>query len=267
MLTTLRGNTAPLYAIAGPNTGIDKPGQLSEDAQGNLYVVNGSRFVSSSHPAVLVFARGASGNVVPLRKLAVYPGLVNVQAMTVDQTTGKIFVIEDDGKYPGGSSDTTVLRYAADAAGNATPQAHATTDLAQATLQLASDSTGKNLIDAHFTNTEDNANEGVETLVKQSSTKTGIVMSPYSISSLYVAGVADDPTTHSYLTIASGVGIYRFAEATVGTGSSGGSAHFFYAAGHFLDHERHLWNSTCSRAGTNPVHVCYTQHGFRWLQN
>ena len=87
-----QGNTAPLYVIAGPNTEINSPGQLSEDAQGNLYVANGNHLQTSQNPAVLVFAHGANGNVAPIRNLSgPLTGIHDVWAMTVDQTTGEIW--------------------------------------------------------------------------------------------------------------------------------------------------------------------------------
>jgi hypothetical protein len=56
-----KGNTAPLRVIVGSKTGISALGQLSEDAQGNLYVANGHGGLAvSSNPAVLVFAPGAN---------------------------------------------------------------------------------------------------------------------------------------------------------------------------------------------------------------
>jgi len=95
-----QGDTAPLKVIAGSKTGINNPGQLSEDAQGNLYVANNASpaaSTSTAYGSVLVFAHGANGNTAPIRKL-VGPatdliGVLGVQGLTVDKRTGKIFVI------------------------------------------------------------------------------------------------------------------------------------------------------------------------------
>ena len=77
------GNTSPLKVIAGPKTGISSPGALSEDSQGDLYVANGFFDGPSATPAILVFAKGANGNVAPIRKLAgPLTGIHNVAAIT-----------------------------------------------------------------------------------------------------------------------------------------------------------------------------------------
>jgi len=92
-----KGNTKPLRVIVGSNTGIDMPGQLSGDAQGHLYVANGSFGTTgqSSHPAVLVFAAGANGNVTPIRKLAgARTGIHHIDGLVVDKSTGEIFVVD-----------------------------------------------------------------------------------------------------------------------------------------------------------------------------
>jgi hypothetical protein len=213
-----QGNTAPLYTIAGSKTQLSTPGQLSEDAQGDLYVADGHNFKLgvSTPPAVLVFAHGAHGNVAPIRKLNLPPGFVDIQAMTVDQITGKFFVLADAGNAQAGS---VALRYAPGANGNAVPLARA--DAAFPAVQLGSDSTGINLIEAHTGNSPSGVGYGVETMVKQFPNNTAVSVKD-EISWLGPAGLVDDPTTKTYLVSAPGVGIYRLAENTQGSGGGPG---------------------------------------------
>jgi hypothetical protein len=208
------GNTAPLRVIAGSNTGLNNPGQLSEDAQGNLYVANGSLFEPSTNPGILVFAHGVKGNVAPLRKLNPATGLIRIEAMTVDKKTGKLFVFEDAGdiRLP------SLLRFPPKAAGNTAPFARASVTFPA--LQLASDSTGNNLIEAHFAILASDVGFGVETLVKQFYNNTSPTVL-YDTSFFLAAGIADDPTTKTYLAMldrSQNGGIYRLAENTVGNG-------------------------------------------------
>jgi len=205
------GNTAPIAIIAGSKTGISAPGQLSEDAQGNLYVANGSFYTASSAPGVLVFAHGANGNVAPIRRIPVAPGLVSIQAMTVDQATGKIFIYEGDSSDP----VSTVFRYPPNATVGTAPFAQAKG--LNPAIQLASDSTGNNLLEGHFASTPNSEGFGVVTVQKQfyNGTAPAVV---YNTSWFLPAGVADDPTTKTYLQTLNGSGIYRLAENTVGAG-------------------------------------------------
>ena len=207
----VQGHTAPLYVIAGSKTQINAPGQLSEDAQGNLYVTNGydaEYGETRSTPAILVFAHGAHGNVAPIRKLNLPAGLLNIQAMTVDQNTGKLFVFADAGNVQLGS---VALRYAPNANGNAAPLARANAGFPA--IQLASDSTGVNLIEGHSGNSPSGVGYGVETMVKQFPNNTAVSVK-YEISWFGLSGLVDDPTTKTYLASSAGIGIYRLAENT-----------------------------------------------------
>lgn len=214
------GNAAPVAIIAGWRTGIDHPGQLAEDAQGNLYVANGAYALGmSAKPAILVFAHGANGNVYPIRVLAgPLTGIHNVGAMTVDQTTGKIFVDDYRFQTQGFLVDVSLLRFPPNATGNTPPYARSTPGLFPA-RQLTSDSTGKNVIEAHAQNEPSNFGLGIDTLFKQFANNTSAVPAPgFPIDSLDAAGIVDDPTTKTYLTTSPG-GIYRFAETTSGNGT------------------------------------------------
>ena len=212
-----QGNTAPLDTIGGSNTGLSAPGQLSEDAAGNLYVANGSLFKTSSASGVLVFAHGANGNVAPIRRIPVAPGFVGIEAMTVDQSTGKIFIYEADGARP----NPTLFRYPPNATIGTAAFAQGL-DFYPA-IQLASDSTGANLLEAHNAVSPNAAGFGVATIQKQFSNGTppNIVRNTYWF---LTAGIADDPTTKTYLAISNGQpggGIYRLAEDTTGSGMPG----------------------------------------------
>lgn len=208
-----QGNTAPLKVIKGPNTGINAPGQLSEDAQGNLYVANGSLYAHSSAPGVLVFAHGANGNVAPIRRINAVPGLPVVQGVTVDLSTGKIFIYEGNGApaYP------TALRYPPNATIGTAPFASSLSFWPA--FQLASDSTGRNIIEAHYADSPNSEGFGVATLQKQyyNGVPPAIL---YNTLWFSAQGVADDPTTKTYLQTMNGQGggIYRLAEDTVGNG-------------------------------------------------
>jgi hypothetical protein len=102
------GNTPPLFSISGSRTQINDPGQLTEDGQGNLYVTNRGR------GSVLVFAHGARGNVAPIRVLAgTQTQITNIEAMTVDQVTGKLFVFNEpvtQANFRGQASLPSVVR-------------------------------------------------------------------------------------------------------------------------------------------------------------
>ena len=224
------GNAAPLFVIEGAKTGISNPGQLSSDAQGNLYVANGSYQGTSSNPGILVFAHGANGNVAPIRKIAgPLTGIHNVQAMTVDKVTGDLFVADNEG-VSGVSS--TLMVVPPNASGNVAPLAReevrhpaaAGVDSTGATIaywaiQFASDSTGRNLIAAHFFACCNAASGGVETYSKSFQNDADLVPI-YAFNAFRPNGVADDPTTRTYLT-SSAAGLYRVAEDTTGYGAHG----------------------------------------------
>jgi len=212
-----QGNAAPLDVIAGSKTGISNPGQISEDPQGDLYVVSSG--TGGTSPSILVFAHGANGNVAPIRKLAgPLTGFHNVRAMTVDQSTGKIFVVDNTG---GEGYPASLLRFAPNATGNEAPFARGS--ITFWAYELASDSSGQNIIEAHITGCCSVSNAGVDTFVKQFANGTAPA-EPFSIRYFSSYGVADDPTTKTYLvtsgpggTYATG-GIYRLAEKTTGAG-------------------------------------------------
>jgi hypothetical protein len=209
------GNTLPVQIIAGSNTGLVNPGTLSEDSQGNLYVANGYGLQSPKdvdpYAAILVFAHGANGNVAPIRILAgPLTGLHHVEAMMVDKATGQTFVFDETQLSDAGESN--LLRFPPNL-GNEAPYARSAIGLFPA-VELASDSTGQHIIEAHVAPCCNSFNNGIETLAKQFS--NGATPSAfYDVAAFSVMGVADDPTTKTYLTTSRN-GIYRLAENTTG---------------------------------------------------
>jgi hypothetical protein len=214
------GNAAPVRVVAGPKTGINTPGQLAQDASGNLYVANGS----AGKAAVLVFARGANGDVAPIRVLAgPATGLHTIGAMTVDEITGKIFVEDVQYETNGFLVDVSLLRFAPNAGGNVAPFARSQPGLYPST-ELASDSTGYNLIDAHSTNQPSDVGDGVDTLGKQFPNNAAPApRGGGAIGAFFAGGIADDPASKTYWvsTVNSTTGghnLYRLAENTSGNG-------------------------------------------------
>jgi hypothetical protein len=237
------GNAAPLKIIAGSKTLLKNPGHISEDAQGNLYVANSYSsddfYDYDSNAAVLVFAHGANGNVAPIRRIAgSKTGIQHITALTVDLVTGKLFVSSGHPTY---SSDapyypsSNILRFAPGVTGNVAPFAIGTDNYNELDNQLANDSTGTYLLEQSY-----NANYpdqgwqyGIKIVGKQYANGAAL-SNPYGISVFCadpqgpgpfpcggsIAGVADDPTTKTYLTNATGStfgvqGIQRFSETSI----------------------------------------------------
>jgi hypothetical protein len=209
-----QGNASPVRVIAGSKTGITLPGQLSEDAAGNLYVAN-------QPSSILIFAPLAKGNVAPIRVIAgPLTGLHRVEAMTVDQTTGKIFVVDTIAQNPGLSGTSELLRFAPNASGNTAPFARSATNSIPVPRQITSDSTGNYLIESHIggVSSSYNLGFGVTTVPKQF--YSGATLATIYDTDYYPSfGIVDDPTTKTYLA-AGNSGINRFAEDTVGVGQN-----------------------------------------------
>lgn len=214
---TATGNTAPLGIISGPNTQLNDPGQLSQDAAGNVYVANG---LNGTNPSILVFAHGAQGNVAPIRVLAgPLTQLHDPTALTVDQTTGKLFVFDEVPKLGGAS---VLLRFPPDASGNVAPFARSGPGLSPA-LEVASDASGQFLIEAHTDQCCSVASQGLTVMAKQFP-DGGYPTIVADISAFQTGGVVDDPTTRTYVTTSAAM--YRFDERTNGRGAIGGPASF-----------------------------------------
>jgi hypothetical protein len=211
-----KDNTAPMKVIAGSKTGINSPGQLAQDASGNLYVANGYLLFSPKFAQVLVFAHGASGNVAPIRTIGgPKTGLNSILDMTVDKATGKVFV---ENCYPCDKTESQFMRFGPNANGNVAPYATSAATLQQGN-QLAFDSSDANIIQAHGTNIANGGLHGVATYSKTFTTNQ--TLEPiFGTGFLEANGVADDPTTKTYL-ITDGASITRFAETTDGNSDIG----------------------------------------------
>jgi hypothetical protein len=142
--------------------------------------------------------------------------------MTVDQATGKLFVFDYDvpiGEYVGQSS---LVRFPPDANGNAAPFARTAAGFqsggdSEPAVELASDSTGLNIISGHGAACCNATVAGVSVMAKQfpNNSATENVASIFGFPN---RGVADDPTTKTYL-VTTYLGIVRFAEHTNGHGA------------------------------------------------
>jgi hypothetical protein len=216
--TSASGNTAPVATISGSNTQLQNPWELSEDASGDLYVAS-----QGPSGTILVFAHGASGNVAPIRVIAgPLTGLSTaLYAATVDKTTGKIFAMAQVAGGDGGASE--LLRFASNASGNEAPGAASQGDL-NSPWQLAFDSTGKDIIESSAGVCCDAFSAGIYTYEKQFANGANPT-EPYAIDNFGNWGIADDPTTKTYLVSGADgaeAGIFRFQEDTVGHGGYDG---------------------------------------------
>ena len=102
---------SPVAVIQGDQTGITAPAAVALDRAENLYVAN----AASPSPAILVFAKGASGNVAPLRTISGASTQLNLPFGVAVAARGDIFVANE-----GASS---VLRFDATANGDVAPVA------------------------------------------------------------------------------------------------------------------------------------------------
>jgi hypothetical protein len=109
------GSAAPLYTIAGTNTGLNVPGGIAVDAGGRLYVAN------YGGSTVTVYAPGASGNAAPVTTIAgIHTGLNSPAYIALDRF-GRLYVlniviISNQAHYH-------VTTFSATAAGDASPTA------------------------------------------------------------------------------------------------------------------------------------------------
>jgi len=250
--TSASGNRPPIATISGSNTQLANPWELSEDANGNLYVAN-----QGPSGSILVFAHGATGNVAPIRAIAgPLTGLSTaLYAATVDKTTGKVFAMAQVAGGDGGASE--LLRFASNASGDEAPGATSPGDLSSP-WQLAFDSTGKNIIEASAGVCCAAFSAGIYTFEKQFANGANPT-ELYSIDNFGNWGVADDPTTKTYLVSgADGVeaGIFRFQEDTVGHGGyDGGTPSYTPAV------ESVITSDTCgSQLALGPDRNIYVVH-------
>ena len=82
------GNVAPIRTIAGSNTGIAGPYGVAVDAQGSIYVANGSG------NTITIYAPSANGNVAPIRAIS---GHLDSPTGIVLGAQGNIYVANQGG--------------------------------------------------------------------------------------------------------------------------------------------------------------------------
>jgi sugar lactone lactonase YvrE len=112
----LGGYSSQLATIAGDATGLKEPNAVAVDKGGNIYVIDqGGRPVEQK---VLVYAKGASGNVAPIATIVgSNTGLFGPSGIAVDEAR-RIYVA-NRGHFRSGPNSITV--YAPGANGNASP--------------------------------------------------------------------------------------------------------------------------------------------------
>jgi sugar lactone lactonase YvrE len=113
----LGGYSSQLPTIAGDATGLNGPLAVAVDSVGNIYVTTDGSSVDNQQK-VLVYAKGASGNVAPIVTIAgSNTGLFGPGGIAVDKAR-RIYVANRGGGA-GGANSITV--YAPGANGNASP--------------------------------------------------------------------------------------------------------------------------------------------------
>jgi hypothetical protein len=101
--------------IAGDKTRLDQPMGLAVDRDGLLFVANAAR------NDVLIFSRGASGNVAPIGEIAgPAASLTAPQALAID-SSGRLYVFDGPTTAPGFGAAHFVRIYALGARGDVAP--------------------------------------------------------------------------------------------------------------------------------------------------
>jgi hypothetical protein len=109
------GKTGHQSLIAGSGTNLDRPLGLAVGRDGSLYVAN------TLGKSILVFARGSSGNVAPVREISGdATGLAAPQALAID-AAGKLYVFDGPVTAWGSGAQHYVRVYDASANGNTAP--------------------------------------------------------------------------------------------------------------------------------------------------
>jgi len=95
--------STPVRVISGTNTLLYDPIAVLLDSNDNLYVLDNGRYVGGqSHPAILVFAPGANGNVFPARQIsslnngAVVTAPYTCETMILNPAQTYLYVMCDD---------------------------------------------------------------------------------------------------------------------------------------------------------------------------
>jgi len=95
--------STPVRVISGTNTLLYDPIDVKLDSSGNLYVLDNGRYVGGqSHPSILVFAPGVTGNVFPARQIsslnngAVVTAPYTCETMILNPAQTYLYVMCDD---------------------------------------------------------------------------------------------------------------------------------------------------------------------------
>jgi hypothetical protein len=122
---TATGNVAPIRTIGGALTTLGQVTGLTVDATGNLYVGSVTSTFSNNVltyvGSIVVFGPTASGNVAPMRTIT---GPLTTMAVIGGprlDASGNIYVVSSNGSASSATKTTTVLKFAAAAAGNVAP--------------------------------------------------------------------------------------------------------------------------------------------------
>ncbi|MGP8099314.1 MAG: NHL repeat-containing protein [Candidatus Cybelea sp.] len=106
------GNVAPIRTISGSNTGIYHPSSVAVDRKGVIYVSSAEEG-SPAGCCVTVYAKGANGNVAPIRT-------ISGSNTELDGPNG-IALDSDDNVYVSDYFTNSVTEYAKNANGNVAP--------------------------------------------------------------------------------------------------------------------------------------------------
>jgi len=108
------GNVAPIGTIAGAATGLDGPGGLTLDQNGNIYVPNVAGGGSPNN-SVTIYAAATVGNVAPTRTIRGSDTKLYAPKQVALDSSSNIYVANDH------LAKSTITVYAAGANGNVAP--------------------------------------------------------------------------------------------------------------------------------------------------
>jgi hypothetical protein len=190
------GNVAPTRTIAGSNTGIHDIAGIALDTQGELYVADGGAGTVVAAGSILVFKSGATGNVAPIRTIAGANTQITSPSSIAVDSDGTIYVGENNQQASSAAATETfgsILRFAAGASGNSSPESSVTTtELVHSLILDASDT---NVIYAG--SSPECCQTDILTIPKMLTTSTSIA----DLAKIDGANfIAADPTNASYYT-------------------------------------------------------------------
>ena len=116
---TANGNVAPASAITGLNAPIANG--MAFDAAGDLYLIAAAAVPSDLTGNLLVFAPGAQGAAVPMRKIGgSATGIINALGVRLD-AAANMYVIDNDSNMTFWPSSTAITKFPAGSQGNIAP--------------------------------------------------------------------------------------------------------------------------------------------------